>query len=493
MKQAISLLIILSAGGLLHGQQATQHIDDAVKEAMASWHVPGAALAIVKDGQLLYLKAHGVRQLGGNPPVTVDTVFPIASCTKSFTSLAVGMLVDDRKLDWDDLVRKHVPSFRLAEPLADSQVTLRDLMTHRTGIARHELLWYHAPWNFEERLRRIGFIKPEKPFRAAFEYQSVLYGAAGYAAGKAAGTSWQDLVRQRIVEPLGMKRTSFVTADALHLDDVATPHRKDKYGHVKSIPWYRISEPDPAGSINSTARDLASFLKLQLNGVWNGRQLISAAALNEPHTPQVAIRPDSYVRLMNPDTLQISYGMGWVIQDYRGELVLMHGGVIDGFRAHFTLLPRRGIGIVLLNNLHGTQMNLALSNSLVDLLLGLGYKDWNGHYQQVGDLEAKAEAERSRSLRSRQVQGTKPSRELSAYTGEYHDDAYGAARVELADGKLVLHWSTFAIPLEHYHYDIFLANNAAIIDAPAQFILNDDGAVATLRIFERDFRRTKRP
>jgi len=490
MKHLLCMLLFGLAIPSLHAQPVDgQLVDEAIKEALSSWRVPGAALAVVKDNQLVYLKGHGVRELGTNKPITADTVFPIASCTKAFTSLAMGMLVDEGKLNWDDLVREHIPTFRLADPLADAQVTLRDLLTHRTGIGRHELLWYRAPWGLEERIRRIGFIKPEKAFRAGFEYQSVLYGTAGYAAGKAAGTTWQDLLLRRIVQPLNMKATSFTTVDALRHDDLAMPHRRSKDGTIAPIPWYPISEPDPAGSINSTARDLASFLKLQLSGTWNGKELISPASRKEPHTPQMPIRVDGYVRLMNPDTLQISYGMGWVIQDYRGELLLMHGGVIDGFRAHLTLLPRKGIGIVLLNNLHGVQMNLALSNTLVDMFLGVGYRDWNGYYQKVVAAETKVEEQRARLLRARQQPGGRTSRDLDAYAGAYHDAAYGTALVTVADGKLVLRWSTFTIPLEHFNHDTFLANNDVVVDALAQFVLNTDGDVECLKVFGRDFVR----
>jgi CubicO group peptidase (beta-lactamase class C family) len=491
---AVTLVILLhfTPGG------AAQTIDRApiinlMHEALKSWHVPGAALAIVKDDQILLLQGFGVRELGQPGRVTLDTVFPIASCTKTFTTLALAMLVDEGKLRWDDPVRKHVDFFHLADPLADANVTLRDLVTHRTGVGRHELLWYRAPWGLEERIHKIGRVKPSTSFRSTFEYQSILFGTAGYAAGKASGKSWRDLIQQRILEPLQMK-ASFTTSAALNSREHASPHRHDRQGEVRVIPWYPITEPDPAGSINASAAELIKFLRLQLgNGVWRGKQLVSAASLKETHSPQMVVRFDDYVRLMNPDTLQLSYGMGWIIQDYRGQLLLMHGGAIDGFRAHFTLVPGARLGFVLLNNLDGTQMNLAVSNTLVDRLLGLPYKDWNTYYKDIQEGEKKQNEDRVKKMRRAQHQGTKPSRSLAAYTGSYYEPAYGQARVTLDKDVLILHWGVLKCPLEHFHYDTFLVNDDLVhlIDAPVVFSLGADGEVAAMQAFGQDFRRQK--
>jgi CubicO group peptidase (beta-lactamase class C family) len=224
-----------------------------MREALQSWQVPGAALAIVHQDRPIYLKGFGVRALGKKEPVTPDTVFPLASCTKPFTSLALAMLVDEGKVHWDDPVRKHVPFFRLADPLADAQVTLRDLLTHRTGLSGHDLLWYRSPWTLEERIRKVGLLQPAESFRTAFQYQSILYGTAGYAAAQASGDSWQALVQRRIFDSLGMKSATCSTKEALTSADHASPHRRSKDGKREMIPWYRITEPDPAGSINAWA------------------------------------------------------------------------------------------------------------------------------------------------------------------------------------------------------------------------------------------------
>lgn len=467
-------------------------IDAVMRDALASWHVPGAALAIVHDDRVIYLKGFGVRELGKSEPVTADTIFPLASCTKPFTSLALAMLVDEGKLRWDDPVRKHVPFFRLADPLADAQVTLRDLLCHRTGLGSHELLWYRAPWSLEERIRKIALLEPSHSFRAKLQYQSILFGTAGYAAGKASGSAWPELMQKRIFDVLDMKSASVITSQALKSPDHASPHKRAADGKVVVIPWYTITEPDPAGSINASARDLAKFVRFQLgDGRWQGRQHVSAEQLAETHAPQIVVRLEGFARVMNPDTGQLSYGLGWVVQDYRGQHLLMHGGVIDGFRAHFTLVPKRKLGFVLLNNLDRTQMNLAVSNALVDLFCGLPYRDWNAYYQKIQEAEAE-QAQRAKAKRLEQKHsGTKPSRPLQAYAGVYEDRAYGPCRISVDKGRLVWQWSNFHLPLEHWHYDTFRVSSDVFIDAAFVFALGTDGEVASLRAMDREFKRKR--
>jgi CubicO group peptidase (beta-lactamase class C family) len=469
------------------GQRAGTGIDDLVKEALRSWQVPGVALGIVKDGKI-FVKGFGVRELGKKAEVTPNTIFPIASCTKSFTTLAMAMLVDEGKLSWDDPVRKHVDFFRLFDPLADANVTLRDLVSHRTGVGRHELLWYRAPWGIEERIRKIGKVRPDRSFRSGLEYQSILFGTAGYAAGKAAGTSWEDLIRQRIVAPLGMKHTSFTTQPAIQAPDHASPHKKTGE-KIEVMPWYAIAEPDPAGSINSNVRDLIAFIQFQMgNGSWRGKRLVSAENLHETHAPQIVVPLKGYTRIMNPATFQLSYGMGWVVQDYRGKHLLMHGGSIDGFRAHFTLVPEAGLGFVLLNNLHDTHMNLALSNTLVDYFFGLPYKDWNAFFLDIDRRGEEAAKEDRRRFWEKRRKDTKPSLPLTAYTGTYVEPAYGKAKVTLEDGKLVCHWSSFHWRLEHYQLDQFIASGDGLFDV-FEFQPGVDGTVRTVRALGQEFRR----
>lgn len=458
-------------------------IDAAVKDALRAWEVPGVAVAIVRDDKVIYLKGHGVRALDTGKPVTPDTVFPLASCTKAFTTTALAMLADDGKLAWDDPVRKHLPYFRLSDPLADANVTLRDLVTHRTGVGGHDLLWYRSSWSLEERIRRVGKLPLDRPFRSTFMYQSVMFTAAGLAAANAAGCPWDDLVQKRILTPLSMTSASFTTLALEKAADHASPHRRNQQGVVAVDRGYPIEVPDPAGSLNASARDLAQWLRFHLaGGVIDGKRLVSEANLRETHTPQMVQRLEGRSRALHPDTRMMSYGMGWVIQDYHGQQLISHAGAIDGFRAHLTMVPKAKLGLVLLNNLHETRMNLALSNRLVDLLLGLPARDWNRLHAEVVKNEEAEAADRQRERMAKRQQGTHLSRERAAYVGTYEHPAYGLARVALERGELVLRWSSFTCPLTHYHHDTFTMEGELPGQPLVIFALNADGDVATLKL-----------
>jgi CubicO group peptidase (beta-lactamase class C family) len=465
-------------------------IDGVVKGSMEAWHVPGVALAIVVGDRVVYLKGYGVREVGAAGPVTPDTLFLLGSCSKPLTSLLLAILADQGTIHWDDPVRRHLAYFHLADPLADENVTLRDLLCHRTGVDHHDLLWYHAPWGQEEMIRRIGKVKLSRSFRSTFQYQSILYSAAGQAGAKAAGLSWQELMHKRVFEPLGMTRTTVTSAETARLSNRAAPYRRTTAGKLVKLPWYEFPEGNPAGSICSSVRDLAQFLRLQLNeGRFAGKRLVSADILLETRTPQIVIPVKGPVRAMNPFTMQMSYGMGWVIQDYRGELMHVHGGAIDGFRCQLTLLPERHIGIAILSNLSETQMNLAITNMLIDQLLGLPYKDWNARYLRLVQQSQEAAQAKEKEEQARRHKGTKPSRQMSAYVGTYEDPAYGTCRVTLEKGQLYWHWSSFHCPLEHFHFDTFTAHHEHLVGVQVVFVLDAAGEVSRLDALDRTFRR----
>lgn len=460
-------------------------VDGLLDQAREAWGVPGVAVAIVRGDEVVYLKGSGVKDLNTRAPVTPDTIFPLASCTKGFTTTAMAMLVDEGKMSWDDPVRKHVAFFHLSDPLADANVTLRDLVTHRTGLGSHELLWYRSPWSQEEIIRRIGRVKLDYSFRSRFHYQTTMFQTAGYAVGVASHGTWADFVRRRIAEPLGMTSVSFTTAEAEKTDDHASPHRPGRTGRLEVIPWYKIEAPNPAGSINATARDLSKWVRLHLGaGTFEAKRLVSAANLGVTQNPQMIIPLEGVTRALNPDTIQLSYGMAWVIQDYRCHRLVSHAGAIDGFRAHITLVPDSQLGIVLLSNLHETRMNLAVSNTLVDLLLGLPRKDWNAYLLKVMERESAAARARREEPMARRQPNAKPPRELTAYAGTYEEPAYGTARVTLEDGSLVWHWSTFTNRLQHFHDDTFLVDNDAINSPQVVFMLGANGEVASMKVLE---------
>jgi CubicO group peptidase (beta-lactamase class C family) len=470
-------------------------VDAIVADALRAWDAPGMAVAVVCDDKVVYLKGAGVRERGRTEAVTPDTLFAVGSCTKAFTATALALLVDEGKAAWDDPVRKHVPTFRLADPLADREVTLRDLLCHRTGLARHDLLWYRAPWPVEESVRRMAFLDQSHSFRAAYEYNNLAYLAAGLAVSGAAKEPWHEFVRRRLFTPLGMKGAVFTRADALKADH-ATPHRRGPGGKAEPMELYPDDKQIRAsGSIKAGARDLGQWVRLQLaGGALDGKRVVSEEALAETHTPQVMV-PLVRARATATGATQASYGLGWGITDYRGHHVLAHGGAVDGFRARIVLLPKDRAGVVLLTNLEEMEIVEAAGNAVVDHVLGLPKKDWNAHFLRQRDEAAAAGKERLRKrLASRQA-GTKPSRELGAYAGTYAEPAYGAVTVKPEGKALALTWSSFRVPLKHFHYDTFIVPEQKergpdhLSNALAVFALDDEGEVKTLHFLGRKFTR----
>jgi CubicO group peptidase (beta-lactamase class C family) len=474
----------------------SQAVDQIVQDSLQAWQVPGASLAIVHNDRVVYLQGYGVRKLGSKSKVTADTLFGIASLTKAFTTTALAMLADEGKLRWDDPVRKHVPFFRLADPLADENVTLRDLVCHRTGVNRHDLLWYRAPWSPEETVRRLAHVKPSHSFRAVYQYNNIMYLAAGFAVASASKMTWHDFVRQRIFTPLGMKGATFTRSAVMRTPDHASPHHQDKDGKVSVMPWYDDDQQIRAsGSIKAGARDLANWVRFQLgDGTFGGKRLLSARALAETHTPQMVIRLVGPMRAMFPEATQLSYALGWQVHDYRGHALWSHTGSTDGFRSCIVLVPRARLGIVLLMNSDGgtgrASMHLAVTHRLLDRLLGLASRDWDDYYAGLVKKERDEQRAREQARLAKRRQGTTPSHPLDAYTGTYQEPAYGKASLTLDKGVLVLRWSGFVGRLEHFHFDTFtVKTDRPVGGEQVVFDQGEDGSVAAMHFLGVTFQK----
>ncbi|MBI3680429.1 MAG: serine hydrolase [Acidobacteria bacterium] len=485
------LLALLLAGCAFAAAPDISALDRVIEDTRKAWDVPGVAVAVVHNDEVTYLKGFGVRRLDSREAVTPDTRFAIGSTTKAFTTAAMGILVDEGKMAWDDPVRKHVPFFRLSDPLADGNVTMRDLVCHRTGLSRNDLLWYGSPWEREEIIRRIGLVALTRPFRSAYQYQNIMFLTAGYAVGRIAGATWEDFVKQRIFTPLGMTNSDFSTNEAVKAPDYSTPHEK-REEKVQVIPWRNIDNVGPAGSINSSARDLTRWVRMQLHqGNFEGKTILKAATLRETHTPQMVVRLDDPAsRDLNEGTNMAAYGLGWRIQDYRGHHMVSHGGAIDGFRAQITLLPNERYGVVVLGNLGGNNMPECLRSAIADQLLGLPAKDWNALYLGVSRKQDERQKAQREEREQKRHKDTKPSRELSAFAGAFENPAYGTASVTVENAKLSLHWSNWQTPLEHFHFDTFVSKaRGPMSDSLVEFRLDGKGDVASVHFLDQEFRR----
>jgi CubicO group peptidase (beta-lactamase class C family) len=487
-------LVLPSAAARAEESPDRAVVEGILGETLKTWHAPGIAVAIVRDDRALFF-TRGVRELGGEATVTADTVFGIGSCTKAFTATALAILVEEGKASWDDPVRKHLPWFRLADPLADQDVRLRDLLCHRTGLARHDLLWYRAPWSIEESVRRLAFVERSSSFRSKYEYNNLAYLAAGLAISSAAKKPWHEFVRERLFVPLKMNGAVFTSGEAQKVADHATPHSHNADGAAIVMPWYNDDRQIRAsGSIKTSVRDLSQWVRFQLGGrPYADKTLpVSPAGLAETHAPQIVVPLTEADRAAG--ATQASYGLGWHITDYRGHALHEHGGAVDGFRARIVLVPRKKLGLVLLTNLDDMGIVNAAGNRLLDHLLGLEKRDWHAFFTAQ---HKRAETARKDSLRKRQagrVLGTKPSREPEAYAGTYTEPAYGTVTIIQQDDALVLSWSRFRLPLTHFHYNTFLTpKEGRVPDAlraeSAVFELNEDAEVSTLRFLGRTFTR----
>jgi CubicO group peptidase (beta-lactamase class C family) len=467
-------------------------VDALATTALKEFRVPGAAVVVVRGDQTLILKGYGRRSADANDhdPVTPDTVFPLASCTKQFTTALLAMLVDDGQFDWDDPVKKHFPVFKLSDPNATALLTVRDLVSHRTGLGGNDLLWYRAPWGIDHTLEQVPLLPLEYPFRGGYRYSSIPFMAAGRIAEKVGKEKWEKLIRERICEPLEMKDVYFTTTEIPKGADRALGHRLSKDGKLERMATYEMKEPNPSGSMNATARDLAAWLQFQVSDglAPSGKRLVSSKHLLETRTGQNLMRLDGGSKALFPETVQMSYAMGWVVNDYRGLKVTGHGGLIDGFRIQITLVPDKDLGFAVLTNLHDTRMSMALTNTLIDLYCDLKPKDWNAYYVKV---EADAAAERKEALAARDKArdpNTKPSLSLADYAGDYTHPAYGTATVTHASGKLSASFSSFRYPLEHYERDRFRITAGFFEDELAIFTVKD-GKVQALTLSGIEFKR----
>lgn len=468
-------------------------LDASINSSMKEWKVPGAAVAIVQGQSVVYMKGFGVREIGKNEAVTPDTLFDIGSCTKAFTSAAIAILVDEGKMQWDGKVNEYIPFFHLRDSLADENVTIRDLLTHRTGVPSTDLLWYIFPEASREQLiRRLADAHPNAGFRTKFQYQNVMYVAAGYAIGQVTHSTWDDFVRTRIFQPLGMNESDTSSIDAEKCSDHASPHEQNSDGVVKVIPWHNIDNVGPAGSINSSARDMAKWMTLQLNsGVYDGKQLISKKNVREMQTPQMVIDPEGEIpTVFFPDSTQLSYGLGWFVQQYRGHQLILHAGDIDGFSTMVVLIPEIHTSYFVVINV-GNFYRQVLSYQIADRLLGLPDAGWDAHFKKLEADFKTEEKSTKKTWESKRTPGTHPSRDLPAYAGTYQNSEYGQAEIVLENQKLALHFHTIKTDLDHFQYDTFVVKFGD--KTRLTFCLDHDGKVASFTVDELEFKRVAEP
>jgi CubicO group peptidase (beta-lactamase class C family) len=447
----------------MDGEFPESELCEFVDDTLKLWHVPGLAVAVVKDDQVILCEGFGLRNIEDDLPVTPDTLFPIASCTKAFAAMSVGLLVEAGKLDWDKPVREYLPTFKLHDTVATERMTPRDLLTHRSGLPRHDLMWYASNFSRREIFDRLRYLEPNRDFRYTFQYQNIMYMVAGLLVAEVAGMSWEQFVQTHIFDKLGMSHTNLSTVVTQQSANFATPHLY-RDGQLKSIPFFESDgEKDatgPAGNIVSCVSDMAKWLQTQINGGQrDGQQLISETNLAQMHTPHIFIDdPEARNRFGYEFT---SYGLGWGMRSHKGQLLVQHGGAIDGFAAYTSLMPRHNIGVVVLANAdayYNPTPNI-VTYTIYDRLLGLEPTDWNALIKPFYDEQVEAEKQSKEKSSAERKPGANTSHPIEAYLGDYDHPGYGVVSIREADDQLqVVMNDKLTLPLEHYHYDIFEAH-----------------------------------
>jgi CubicO group peptidase (beta-lactamase class C family) len=433
-------------------------LDSLVEASMQEWKVPGLALAVIQDGEIAVLKGYGVRDSDTGQPVTTDTQFLLCSITKSFTAAGLGLLVDERKLDWNRPVRDVIPEFRLHAPAATERLTLSDLLCHRSGLPRHD--WVHQPGDLSgtQMLPLLRHLMPNRELREAFQYSNLGYMVAGIVAERISGSSWEDFIAERLMKPLGIEDFSFTIEALAAADNAARPHAMVNDECTRAPLW--PIRTTAGGGINASVAELAKWVRFLIGeGRVNGTQLLSPQALCEMSTPRVHMARSEYAEIGDSH-----YGYGLFCESYRGDRTLSHSGSWLGWGTLMTVMPTRRAGVVVLTNRAPSAVTSLLTYAALDQISGREPVDWfsrlvpkrRGFIDQQKTEKAKREEKR--------CAGTQPSHALDEYAGSYEDPAYGRIEITSSHMGLAWRWRGLSGPLTHWHYDMFTTP-----DRPTEF------------------------
>lgn len=469
-----------------------------ISREMETWNVPGAAILVIQDGKVVFSEGFGYKDVEKKIKVTPKTLFGIGSCSKAFTSFPIGMLFDEKKIDFDKPVREYFPTFQLNDVYATELVTVRDLLSHRTGLPRYDTAIDSKDATREKAVSKLKYLKLNKGIRERFQYCNFHYAVAGVIIDKVSGMTWEEFVSNRIFKPLNMNSSNLSPEDLKKSPDFAFPYKMDmealkkfpenqaEYVSVplKKLPVENIGVYGPAGSINSNLEDMAKWVMLHLNqGKVGEKQLISRDALTELITPQILTGGP----LKYEEILPGSYGMAWMITPYRGHYLVSHDGMIEGFTAHVGFIPSKNAGLVILTNRSDNYEFIAsVSYSTYDRVLGLKEITWSKRFiddfpAALAGLKASKETEEKNRKKD-----TKPSHALADYTGKYEHPAFGVATIAFENNNLIFSLRDIKetiSPLKHFQYDTFKTSSKSLVggfDIKVNFMMNESGDIDKL-------------
>jgi CubicO group peptidase (beta-lactamase class C family) len=454
------LLPALSSAQQQSVEQKLAGFDAYMAQVLKDWNVPGIGVGIVVKDRLVFAKGYGYRDHGKKIPFTPTTTQPIASNTKLFTAVAAGLLVDEGKLDWDKPIRQYVPSIQFYNDDLNRSITIRDMLSHRTGITRHDLIWYKSSFTQKELFERLKYLEPSEAPRSVFLYNNMMYSGSGYAIELLSGKTWENFVRDRLLTPLAMTSTTFTIEDMLKTPEPGVPftERRDNT-ELYSIPYYSDAiGVAPAGAINSNIVDMSHWLIALMNGgVYNGKQVIPKAVIKQTLAPSIAL-PNTGLEVRGwGELLNSYYGMGRWVASYRGHVLAYHGGDLPGFHSQVSTMPYDSIGvIVLVIGNHAAPLYNIVSYNVYERLLGMSLTPWSQRQNTIR-LKNKAANKLARTKAGGgRVANTRPSHPIADYVGEFEHLAYGVLSIAKGDtSALKFDFHKIRLPLSHFHYDRF--------------------------------------
>lgn len=487
MKYFPVVLFLLFFSGQIIGQNYSRYIqslDSLLETSMKAWEIPGMAVAIVKDDSVIFAKGYGVRNIEKDGKVDANTVFGIASNTKAFTTASLATLVDEGKIDWDDKVVKYLPYFEMYDPYVTNDMTIRDLLCHRSGFKTFsgDLLWHSTVYSREDIIRRVKFLTPEYGFRSHYGYSNLMFLTAGEIIPAVTGISYDEYLKTRFFTPLGMNNTCTSIRDFSGIENLAQPHIKHegKTIRIKYISWDNIA---PAGAVNSSVMDMTKWIKMQLNqGTYKGKVYFSPDAQKEMWTPFITEKLSRTDEFLFPTKHFDLYGLGWSLFDYHGRKIVNHSGGLDGMVSQVVLAPEEKLGFIVLTN-SNNYLPYALMYHILDIFFEQKGKDYQSLFLKIVKQNELYENEMAKKEDEDRKINTKPELSLNSYAGTYNSELYGDATVTLEKGKLKLQFvpaPEFVSELEHFENNKFTVEFDAFPSLPrgkVEFIKNSENTI----------------
>jgi len=458
MKKLLStiLAILFITSAFSQTDKRLKTIDKDLNAILEATHAAGFAVAVVEKDKIVYAKGFGYSDLENQIPANANTLFAIGSSTKAFTSSILGQLRKEDKLSFDDSPIKHIPELEFYNDDMNNNIIIKDLMSHRTGLPRHDYSWYLFPtFDKDSLIQRIKHQEPFTGIRQRWYYNNFMFLTQGVIAERITGKSWEDNVRERFFKPLGMNRSNLTIDELEKSTNAALGYQTIKNNSNTKMDYYKIAGMRPAGSINSSVNEMSNWLITWINkGKFKDEEIIPETYVTEAMSSQMVIGaalPDKDI----PDAHFANYGYGWMLSSYKGHYRVEHGGNIDGFSASVAFYPSDSIGIVVLANQNGSRVPGLVRNTIADRMLGVQNTDWTKRFIDAREKAKKQQVEAKDKKKSAQIKNTKPSHILQEYAGSYSHPGYGAFEIKVERDSLFAQFKLMKMWLKHYHYDVF--------------------------------------